>query len=98
MADDKARQLKTLETTIIQATESPYPLSSELEGYERVLPGAADRIFTLVEEESKHRRELERMALQKESRDSLCGLIFAFIISLPTSRPSALRLPSSIRY
>ena len=83
MAEDK-QLLQTRETAIFQI-ESPYPLSSEIEGYERVLPGAAERIFKLVEDESKHRRELEKMALQKESRDSLLGLIFAFIIALATA-------------
>ena len=84
MADDEhsLRQIKTLETTITQTIESPYPPSSELEGYERVLPGAAERIFALVEAESKHRRELEKAALQKESRDSLIGFAAAFLVAM----------------
>ncbi|MBR1805847.1 MAG: DUF2335 domain-containing protein [Selenomonadaceae bacterium] len=84
MADDErsVRQIKTLETTITQTIESPYPPSSELEGYERVLPGAAERIFALVEAESQHRRELEKAALQKESRDSLIGFAAAFIVAM----------------
>lgn len=84
MADDERAlsRLKTLETTITQTIESPYPPSSELEGYERVLPGAAERIFALVEAESKHRRELEKTALERESRDSLIGLAAAFVVAM----------------
>lgn len=84
MADDERSlsQIKTLETTITQTIESPYPPASELEGYERILPGAADRIFSLVEAESVHRRELEKAALKRESRDSLIGLAAAFAVAM----------------
>lgn len=84
MSDDERSlsQIKTLETTITQTVESPYPPASELEGYERTLPGAADRIFSLVEAESLHRRELEKKALAKESRDSLIGFAAAFVVAM----------------
>ena len=84
MPDDERSlsQIKTLETTITQTVESPYPPASELEGYERTLPGAADRIFSLVEAESLHRRELEKKALEKESRDSLIGFAAAFVVAM----------------
>lgn len=56
MADDdrSVSQIKTLETTITQTIESPYPPSSEL----------------------------EKAALQKESRDSLIGFAAAFIVAM----------------
>jgi uncharacterized membrane protein len=35
---------------------APAPPPSIVRGYEEVLPGAADRIFTLMEDEAKHRQ------------------------------------------
>lgn len=73
---------KTLQMTLTQTVESPLPLSSEIEGYERILPGAADRILTLVEKQSQHRQEQEKRELEIESRNTLFGLIFAFVFSM----------------
>ena len=86
MPESESRpQIKTLSTTITQTIESPYPPSAEVEAYERILPGAAERIVSLVEIESQHRRELEKTALKQESRDSLIGLIFAFVVAMTTT-------------
>jgi len=38
----------------------PLPPSSEFEQYERTLPGGADRILRMAEEQSAHRREIEK--------------------------------------
>jgi uncharacterized membrane protein len=46
-----------------------------LEGYESILPGAAERIFALVENQSNHRQGLENKAISIEGRNSLLGII-----------------------
>jgi uncharacterized membrane protein len=51
-----------------------------LRGYEDVLPGAADRIFQLWEQQSAHRQELERTAFDRDSRSRDRGQILAFIL------------------
>ena len=51
-----------------------------LRGYEEVLPGAADRIFTLMEQQSAHRQGLENMALDRGSRARDRGQVFAFVL------------------
>ncbi|MGA7562996.1 MAG: DUF2335 domain-containing protein [Desulfobaccales bacterium] len=61
---------------------APLPHPSELERYESILPGAADRIFALAENQSNHRQELEKKALSLESRNSLFGLITGGFIGI----------------
>ncbi|MFQ7172706.1 MAG: DUF2335 domain-containing protein [Thomasclavelia ramosa] len=41
----------------------PIPHPSDFEQYERVLPGAADRILTMAENQSAHRQTLEKAAI-----------------------------------
>lgn len=51
-----------------------------LRGYEEVLSGAADRIFTLMERQSAHRQRLESISLEGGSRSRDRGQFFAFIL------------------
>jgi len=46
----------------------PIPHPSDLERYEAVLPGAADRLISMAEEESKHRQKQEAEILQANIR------------------------------
>jgi uncharacterized membrane protein len=43
--------------------QGPIPPPAILKGFDDLVPGAANRLITLAEEESKHRRELEVSAL-----------------------------------
>ena len=60
----------------------PIPSATELEKYEQILPNAAERILTLAEEQSKHRRESEKKALTEELGFNKRGQILGFIISI----------------
>ncbi|MBF0456849.1 MAG: DUF2335 domain-containing protein [Nitrospirae bacterium] len=60
----------------------PIPPASEFAKYEEALPGAADRILKMTEIQGLHRQELEKKVIDIESRNSLYGLVFAFILSL----------------
>jgi uncharacterized membrane protein len=55
-----------------------------LEGYERALPGSAERILKMAEEQQAHRHSLERQTLQVTSRNSFAGIICACIIGVST--------------
>lgn len=63
---------------VSESTTGPLPPPSMVRGYEEVLPGAADRIFTLMERQSAHRQELERTALNRNSDSRDRGQKFAF--------------------
>jgi uncharacterized membrane protein len=44
--------------------QGPIPPPSILEGFDRLVPGAAQRLIQLAEDESKHRRQLENKTLE----------------------------------
>ena len=60
----------------------PLPPPSFLAGYEAACPGAADRILSPMEEESKHRRRLEELRAANEHAEVARGSILAFILVL----------------
>lgn len=60
--------------------QGPLPPPSAFEHYERVLPGAADRILKMAEQQAEHRRVCEASLIQVETRSTHLGLIFAFIL------------------
>lgn len=64
----------------IEIHSGPIPSASELAKYENILPGAADRIITMAENQSKHRQEMEKKMLLANIKAEQCGQIFGFII------------------
>lgn len=69
-------------TQVSVSRSAPLPLPSELEGYEAILPGAAERILALAENQSAHRQGLENSAMSSENRNSLLGIISALVIGV----------------
>lgn len=61
---------------------SPLPPPEIIEGYEKILRGSADRILTMTEKQSEHRRELEKLNLKGEIQRSNTGLWLAFIMTI----------------
>jgi uncharacterized membrane protein len=61
---------------------APLPHPSEFESYEAILPGAAERILAMAENQSNHRQTLEKKAIYIESRNSLLGIIAALAIGI----------------
>jgi len=60
----------------------PLPPPQVLEQYEKVLPGAADRIITMAEQQSVHRRQLETKVIDSDVKNSKLGLCFGLIIGI----------------
>jgi uncharacterized membrane protein len=54
----------------VRIRESIYMPASELKGYNDVLPGAADRLLTLFEEQARHRMDMEACQVQNEQEAS----------------------------
>jgi len=71
-----------IEMQLEQRFSGPLPHPSILKGYEEILPGSADRILTMAENQSKHRQKLESKVVSSNSRDSLLGVIFAFVLGV----------------
>lgn len=77
------KQVKQVVAEVTQSEFSgPIPPPSIIKGYEEVLPGAADRIITMAEIQSKHRQDMERKMIHAELRDSLLGILFAFVLGV----------------
>lgn len=53
-----------------------------LKQYNDILPGSANRLLTMAENQENHRIEMETIQLKKSHRNSLLGLIGGFIILL----------------
>ena len=65
-----------------QHFQGPIPPPNTLAEYENIVPGAAERILTMAENQGKHRRNLEVKVIDKDSDRASKGQIFAFIIAM----------------
>lgn len=77
------------QTLVHQSYQGPIPPSLELQRYEEVLPGAAERIISMAEKEQaqRHGREDKETAANinlahKGQWIHSLGMVFAFVISI----------------
>ena len=78
------------QTNVIATSYSgPSPPSSELKNYEQIVPGAAERILKMAENESTHRHKIELNLVtaninlaNKKASERLIGQVFAFVIAM----------------
>jgi len=52
-----------------------------LKKFNEVVPGLADRIVRMAENQSQHRRDMERIVIQSGARDSRLGILAGLAIS-----------------
>ncbi len=74
-----------------QNFQGPIPPPELLAGYDQIVPGAAERIISLAENETSHRHMMEQKALdaeiaglKSEAGDTRIGQVFGLIIGLTT--------------
>lgn len=60
----------------------PLPPPDMLEAYERILPGAAKRIFDRLERQVEHRHWAEKAKLQADIAAQRKGQVFGFLIAM----------------
>lgn len=65
-----------------ESYQGPMPHPEHLERYEALRPGAAAMIFTEFQEQSRHRRDMERRIVIGNERRAVVGQIMAFILAL----------------
>lgn len=63
-----------------ESFSGPIPHPRTFKEYEAILPGSADRILKMAEDQQKHRMELEKMAVNKQLTQSGRGQVFGFIV------------------
>ena len=79
---EDSREIKKIAQVIAQEFSGPIPPPNIIAGYEDVSPGSADRIIRMAEQQSVHRQQMELIQIKAESRDSLLGVIFAFMLGI----------------
>lgn len=60
----------------------PTPQAEELDKYNGVMEGGANRVMELIEGQASHRQSLERKDVEADISLRRLGLIFAFILAL----------------
>ncbi len=65
-----------------ESWSGPFPPPAVIEKYEDMVPGAADRILKMTENQTAHRIEIEKMVVRGDSIRSYLGLLFGFILSM----------------
>lgn len=73
-----------LERQITQSMSfsGPLPHPEILKKFDEVVPGAAERIIKMTEDQSSHRRDLEQKVISSDISRSKIGQIFGFIIAI----------------
>ena len=61
---------------------APLPTPEELESYNNIVSNGAERIFVMVENQTKHRINLETKVLESDISNSKLGLILGFLLQL----------------
>lgn len=69
---------------------SPLPSPDAVQRYEQVLPGAADRIMKLLENQAEHRMDMETALVEGALRTERLGQIFGLSIVIVVFVVSAL--------
>lgn len=54
----------------------PVPHPSILQGYDNIIPGAAERILKMAEQDAAHQREIEKLALTSAVSEVKRGQVF----------------------
>ena len=79
------QQLEFLKGILLQITSEysgPLPRPDFLREYDKIVPGAAERIIHSFEQQGEHRQWLERTNLQADTKRSNWGLVAGFVVSL----------------
>ncbi len=72
----------TRTATFAEYSSGPIPDPERLAKYNEVLPGAADRILSMAENQSAHRQVLEKKIIHSDSFRATFGVICGLIITL----------------
>ena len=66
----------------IKSYSGPIPSPGQLREFEAILPGLANRLVTMAENQSAHRIETEKFVVNSQQRQSGVGQYLGFIISV----------------
>ena len=72
----------TISEYLSQSYSGPLPPADEMAQYEETLPGSANRIIAMTENQNKHRIEMEKIDLPIQHEQFKRGQIFSLIIGV----------------
>lgn len=75
-------QISIVEVRQENMFEGPLPHPAILEGYEKTLPGAADRVLKMAEENASNRHDINHKIVDADNMRSGRGQILGFILSI----------------
>lgn len=64
LGDEAGNNLTAVTATKVESFRGPLPQPGALREYESILPGAADRILTMAENQASHRQAMEKEAVE----------------------------------
>lgn len=81
--EEKHETVSLLQAAIqISGYSGPLPKPEDLAKYEQILPGSADRIIRMAEQQGAHRQNLERVVVESNAVVQKWGLVCAFVIAM----------------
>jgi len=80
--DKKESALRAIAIIRQESYSGPIPHPTLFEGYERILPGSADRILKMAEQQQSHRIEIENLAIKSQLKANRRGQIFGFLLMI----------------
>jgi len=76
-------QLEQTEQELYKVIEDDLvPSPSILQKYNQMIPNGAERILTIIEEEKKHQRNMERNKNRVRNITKISSLVFGFVLTL----------------
>ena len=79
---ENKEELKKLLLAVSQEFAGPIPPPSMMKQYEETLPGSADRILKMAENQSEHRQSLEKKKSSFSNREVHIGQVLGFFIGV----------------
>ena len=65
-----------------QTFSGPLPHPEILKKFDEVVPGSAERIIKMAEDQSSHRKDLERKVIESDIARSKWGQVLGFLIAI----------------
>lgn len=68
--------------TSVQQFSGPLPPPEVLREFDQIIPGAAERILSMAEQEGVHRRELEKRIVRVGTHNDSVGMYLATLVAI----------------
>ena len=81
-ANQNSANSVTVQQTQTSVFSGPLPEPTILESYDRIVPGAAERILVMAEQDADHQRHMEKKAITAAMDDKRRGQRFGLFVAL----------------